>query len=77
MSAHIRSTVCLYEDGKKVSTANYKLGIGTNKVDLLIGLDLNTYLNYNKRFKGSIDDVRIYNRALSESEVRQLYNLKE
>jgi hypothetical protein len=28
-------------------------------------------------FTGSIDDVRIYNRALSESEIQQLYNAKE
>jgi len=30
---------------------------------------------YNGYFNGSMDDVRIYNRALSATEVRQLYNL--
>jgi hypothetical protein len=29
----------------------------------------------NRRFRGLLDDVRIYNRALSAAEVKQLYNL--
>ena len=36
-----------------------------------------TIIGYSKRnpnFKGSIDDVRIYNRALSEDEIKTLYN---
>ena len=34
--------------------------------------DNDGYLGY---FKGSIDDVRVYNRALKESEVLDLYKL--
>jgi hypothetical protein len=30
---------------------------------------------YPSYFSGSIDDVRVYNRALSASEVKQLYNM--
>ena len=30
---------------------------------------------YDESFWGAVDDVRIYNRALSESEIQQLYNL--
>jgi hypothetical protein len=29
------------------------------------------------KFKGSIDDVRIYNRALSEEQVKALYDLEK
>jgi hypothetical protein len=36
----------------------------------------NNNFNFNF-FKGSIDDVRIYDRALSDEEILQLYNLKE
>ncbi|MFA7171216.1 MAG: LamG domain-containing protein [Candidatus Paceibacterota bacterium] len=39
---------------------------------LYIGRELGDY-----SFNGSIDDVRIYNRALSEDEIRQLYNQKK
>jgi hypothetical protein len=30
----------------------------------------------NNNFKGTLDDIRIYNRALSEAEILQLYNLR-
>ncbi len=33
------------------------------------------YTSANSYFSGSIDDVRIYNRALSASEIKQLYNM--
>jgi hypothetical protein len=69
-------SLCFYLDGKKVSSLAYKNGIGSNSNDLLIGYDTNTYLNSNKRFNGSIDDVRIYNRALKELEIIKLQNLK-
>jgi hypothetical protein len=32
---------------------------------------------YDKHFEGSIDDVRIYNRALSAAEVKALYDLEK
>jgi hypothetical protein len=38
-----------------------------------IGCNLNGMYDF---FQGSVDDVRIYNRALSDEEVQQLYNLK-
>jgi Concanavalin A-like lectin/glucanases superfamily len=41
-----------------------------NSYDLYIGLDPNAYFPFN----GSLDDVRIYNRALSATEVKQLYS---
>jgi hypothetical protein len=30
---------------------------------------------FEEPFKGRIDDVRIYNRALSATEIKQLYNM--
>ncbi len=45
--------------------------IGTNAYDLTIGKSSYTDLYY---FPGVIDEVRVYNRALSSKEVRDLYN---
>ena len=39
--------------------------------DVVIGADS---VNHSFPFPGSLDDVRIYNRALSSTEIRQLYN---
>ncbi len=38
-------------------------------------LSIGERLDFSNPFNGTIDDVRIYNRALSASEVKQLYNL--
>jgi len=42
-----------------------------NPYDILIG----TYVPPSQTFEGLIDELRIYNRALSESEIKQLYGL--
>jgi hypothetical protein len=76
-------TQSLYEDGKLVNQAlgiknltpvchledhqNAGIGIGTNN-----GFP-NPHLNFN--WKGTISDLRIYNRALSPDEVVELYHL--
>jgi hypothetical protein len=39
-------------------------------------LNLGYHISYNKYLQGSIDELYIYNRALSPAEVTQLYNLK-
>jgi len=39
-----------------------------------IGIGKNNPLGQNAHFNGSIDDVRIYSKALTQSEVTQLYN---
>ncbi len=54
----VASSINLYEDGK----------FGTNNHSLIIGD------RYNRYFNGTIDDVRVYNRALSSNEVTALYN---
>jgi hypothetical protein len=58
----------LYIDGALCQSATVTaLGNGAGTID--IGRFDNGY-----HFNGAIDDVRIYNRALSASEVQQLYN---
>jgi prepilin-type N-terminal cleavage/methylation domain-containing protein len=66
-------TVVFYLNGVKQGTrtgAN-RSTISTS-AQLRIGRDSNDSLRYN--FNGSIDDVRLYNRVLNDSEVQLLYN---
>ena len=48
----------------------------TKSSKALIGLTASMH-QYEHNFKGSIDDVRIYNRALSAAEVKALYDLEK
>lgn len=65
------TTATLYYNGIKEGS----LSIGGTMVydsnPLVIGKDL----FYNYCFNGAIDDIRIYNRALSSNEVQRLYNM--
>jgi len=69
------STIHLYRNGQEVSlTENNQYGTApANTVNsgYEIGYWTPTYPRY---FKGSIDDVAIFNRALSSTEIYQLYN---
>jgi len=57
----------LYLDGRSYSTVN--LGIAYQGSDVTVGKNADgTHV-----FNGSIDEVRIYNRALSADEIKQLY----
>lgn len=65
----------LYVDGKQQKkTENWSGDIPKNKHDLFIG---NSMIKYETpeftAFDGAIDEVRIYNRALSQREILQLY----
>ena len=66
------SLVKLYANGKLLMeyVANYDAKM--KKENLFIGYDGG--YGY-KKFKGLIDDVRIYNRAITEQEIQILYNL--
>ncbi len=80
-SANSGSTVTtkqfnFFIDGVKVSTS---VNIG-NAVSPLSGVDYTTigyYKAWESFFKGTIDDVRIYNRVLTDTEVFQLNNMNE
>ncbi|HVV14834.1 MAG TPA: LamG-like jellyroll fold domain-containing protein, partial [Candidatus Paceibacterota bacterium] len=61
----------LYVDGAQVATAT-KTGDMTTSQPLAIGQHIPASTWY---FNGTMDEVRLYNRALSAAEVLQLYNL--
>jgi len=67
------STVSVYVDGKFENSSNFNHGIGSNNSELIIGNDPDCP---NRFFNGIIDDIRIYNRALSEEEIKVLYKKK-
>jgi hypothetical protein len=77
VTAHRNGTADYYIDGG-VDGPSYdissKSGVAlSNSSDLIIGRP--SPLSGTDAFGGAMDDVRIYNRALSSSEVQQLYNL--
>lgn len=64
-----RNTVRLYLNGEEVDSRLYTAPLTVNTNHILIGKSgFGEYLN------GIVDDVRIYNRALSASEVKIIYN---
>lgn len=74
--AHGDGTVSMYFDGVLISTESGAHG-NYGSTDFIIGRTVqggnDTRVKTN--FNGSIDDVRIYNRALSASEITTLYNM--
>ena len=60
----------LYLNGEIVGSASNTGGLGTNNNDIYIGSRQGSDLFFN----GSISDVRIYDRALSENEIELLYD---
>jgi hypothetical protein len=59
-------------NGNLVKESNIERSIPSSNLDFIIG-KLDSY----ERFNGLIDDVRIYDRALSAEEVQALYNLEQ
>lgn len=64
------SYMYLYIDGIKTAKNAYNKDIYNSPIDLLIGRS-----SWSKTFEGIIDEVKIYDRALSESEVREFYDI--
>jgi len=62
------STVSLYLDGQLVDSQPSNISIGHNAMPVCIGGRLGI-----ESVDGFVDEVRIYNRALSESEIQGLY----
>jgi len=60
------ATVIIYRNGRQVVTNNFSFGTGLN-AQLKIG----TIGNEEASFNGTLDEVRIYNRALTAVEVQQ------
>jgi hypothetical protein len=67
-STYDGTTIRIYVNGVEDNTVNRSFNIGTAKNDLTIGAQENE----TNLFKGSIDDIRIYNYALSTSEISDL-----
>jgi hypothetical protein len=65
----------LYLDGRRVGSRGWSgsASRSTSAIGLLIGETL-SQPGTRKNFKGGIDDVRVYGRTLSESEVKALYD---
>ena len=59
-----REIINLFVDGKKVDSRMYSEPLPVNDNPLLIGKS-----GFGEYFKGSIDDVRIYDRAIPEAEI--------
>jgi hypothetical protein len=68
------STVKVYVNGVLSGSKAKSGSIPTTALDLDIGY-CSDACNADLYFAGAIDDVRIYNRALNASEVKQLYNM--
>ncbi len=65
------SNMNLFLDNESIANISTSGIFQNQSVDLGIGGDPNPLVPF---FEGEIDDARIYNRALSESEIQQLYN---
>ena len=67
------NNIKVYLDKKLTINMNgVRFKIGTKKLNIGYSLNDNPYVK-ERFFNGIIDEVRIYNRALSESEIKQLY----
>lgn len=64
------SFVKFFINGTLISTQNYSSTISQDSKNLDIGRDAHGPIEY---YKGKLDDIRIYNRALSDNEVTNLY----
>lgn len=64
------SMISLYLDGQLLDSRSSTISIGTNTMPVSIGGRLGT----NNSFDGQIDEVRMYNRSLTEEEVIDLFN---
>jgi hypothetical protein len=77
VSTNNGNQMALYNNAKLVSSAKASLLPQAGDLQSSIGKSLNeTYWNYDDSygFTGMIDDLRIYNRALSETEIKSLYS---
>ncbi len=74
VSTYDNQSLVLYVDGEIEMQTAYTNGLTGNTMPLYIGWDP-YYMTYQQRyFHGRIDEMRIYNRALSGLEIESLYN---
>lgn len=63
------STVALYVDGEMKASGNSNAPLAGDNQDIYIGVT-----NWDPEFTGAVDEVKVYNRTLSEGEVYRLYD---
>ena len=71
VAAYNQNSLTVYVNSKLASTAYASKAPQTNTLPLSIGSS-NTFSGF---FSGSIDDIRVYDRALAPSEISKLYKL--
>ncbi len=74
MFDYANKSVFLYLDGVKIAENTDFLTAGNTSDTDSTGAKIGTQYDATFPFNGSIDDVRIYNRALSQAEITTLYN---
>ena len=70
------STLNYYLNNVLIDTKNLAFNIGVNTNELWIGSQASIF-NTIKTFNGDIDDVGIWNRALTQEEITNLYNVNQ
>jgi len=68
------SQLNLYSNAVNIASTNFSIKIQTNQWPVTIGSAVYLTDTYNGVFNGIMDDIRIYNRALSSDEILKLYN---
>lgn len=74
VATYDRSNLILYVDGALVNSTPVTAAVTSNSTDLWIGNNTDVPTKF---WTGNIDDVRIYNRALTATEITTLYKQNE
>jgi hypothetical protein len=64
----------MYRNGVEISYNESQDGSGARTPDETYGIRLGCNTALDSIYKGSMDDMRVYNRVLTEAEIKQLYN---
>jgi hypothetical protein len=73
VSVYDGQLVTVYVDGESENSVAYSLGMLPNDMPLMIGLDPTPLED--RHFLGDLDDIRIYDRALSDDEIATLFHV--
>lgn len=74
LSGGVGGTITIYIDGAPASVTDMSGGGAFSSISNSLNVTIGKNSVTNNPYKGLMDDVRIYNRALSATEVQQLYN---
>jgi hypothetical protein len=70
-----KQTATVYIDGASVQSCAYTGGkLASGHKALVLGNTFNQQLGNTGAFTGALDDVRLYSRALSAKEIKQIYH---